>query len=81
MIKIHKYLKTQKGGNCGCGQTGGGEGCGCDQSGGKRRTRKNKNKKMKGGESDFTGKDGLEELDEETGEETGEPQEDVQPVE
>jgi Tfp pilus assembly protein PilV len=68
--KIQKYLKTQKGGNCGCGQSGGGEGCGCDQSGGKRKTRKMK--KMKGGDDmketyvDFPGKDGLEELDEET---------------
>ena len=84
--KIQKYLKTQKGGNCGCGQSGGG-GCGCDQLGGaKRRTRKMKmkGKKMKGGDSegkesyiDFPGKDGLEELDEDT----DGPQEDIQRVE
>ena len=79
MAKIQKYLKTQKGGNCGCGQSGGGEGCGCDQSGGKRKTRKMKikGKKMKGGEIDFTGKDGLEELDEDT----DGTQEDIQKVE
>ena len=75
VIKIQKYLKTQKGGSCGCEQTGGG-GCGCDQSGGaKRRTKKNgkkmKGAKLKGGDSkesyvDFPGKDGLEELDEDT---------------
>jgi hypothetical protein len=77
MAKIHKYLKTQKGGDCKCGQTGGGEGCGCDQSGGKRRTRKIKNKKMKGGEIDFPGKDGSEELDEDT----DGPQTEIQTVE
>lgn len=75
VVKIQKYLKTQKGGSCGCEQTGGG-GCGCNQSGGaKRRTKKNgkksKGAKLKGGDSkepyvDFPGKDGLEELDEET---------------
>jgi hypothetical protein len=91
MAKIQKYLKTQKGGDCKCGQTGGGEGCGCDQSGGKRRTRKMKikgkkmnGKKMKGGDDDmkepyvdFTGKDGLEELNEDT----DGTQEDIQKVE
>ena len=64
MAKIQKYLKTQKGGDCGC-----------DQSGGKRRTRKlkKKGKIMRGGDDDmketyvdFTGKDGLKELDDET---------------
>jgi hypothetical protein len=72
IIKIQKYLKTQQGGSCGCEQTGGG--CGCEKTGGGKgkgkKTRKNKNKnmnkKMKGGEVDFPGKDGLEELDEET---------------
>jgi hypothetical protein len=56
--KIQKHLKTQKGGDCGCDQTGGA----------KRRT-----KKMKGGDADmkesyidFVGKDGLEELNEDT---------------
>ena len=71
--KIQKYLKTQKGG-----------GCGCDQTGGKQKTKKMKGthmkgkhmkgKHMKGGEGtetkesyiDFAGKDGLEELDEDT---------------
>ena len=91
VVKIQKYLKTQKGGNCGCEQTGGG-GCGCDQSGGaKRRTKKNgkklkgaklKGAKLKGGDSkepyvDFPGKDGLEELNEET----DGSQEDIQRVE
>ena len=37
VAKIEKYLKTQKGGNCGC-----------QQNGGKRKTKKNK--KMKGGD-------------------------------
>ena len=64
MAKIQKYLKTQKGGDCGC-----------DQSGGKRRTRKlkKKGKIMRGGDDDmketyveFTGKDGLKKLDDET---------------
>ena len=68
--KIQKYLKTQKGGDCGCSKQDGGKG-------------KRKTKKMKGGERgdvddeaeqksdkesyvDFPGKDGLEELDEDT---------------
>ena len=68
-MKIQKYLKTQKGGGCPC----------ADQSGGKKSKRKTK--KMKGGDGDdeaeqksdkesyvdFPGKDGLEELDEDTG--------------
>ena len=55
-------MKTQKGG-----------GCGCDQTGGRKRqtTKKMRGKKMQGGGDetkepyiDFAGKDGLEELDE-----------------
>jgi hypothetical protein len=84
--KIQKHLKTQKGGDCGCDQSGGskrktrkmkGGSCGCDQAGGSKR-------KMKGGDSedkesyvDFAGKDGLEELDEDT----DGPQEEIERVE
>ena len=76
--KIHKYLKTmkmQKGGDCGCSQSGGGSSCSSCQEGGKgkkgRRTMKKKGKKakhMKGGYVSIVDKesgeyDGSEETD------------------
>ncbi len=78
--KIHKYLKMQKGGDCGCSQSGGGSSCSSCQEGGKgkgkkgRRTMKKKGKKakhmkakhMKGGYVSIVGTDGLEDGSEET---------------
>ena len=71
---IHKYMKTmkmQKGGDCGCSQSGGGDSCSSCQEGGKgkkgRRTKKAKGKKgMKGGYVSIVGTDGLEDGTEET---------------
>ena len=55
---IHKYMKTmkmQKGGDCGCSQSGGGDSCSSCQEGGKgkkgRRTMKAKHIKVKGKKS------------------------------
>lgn len=80
--QIHKYMKTmkmQKGGDCGCSQSGGGSSCSTCQEGGKkgRRTMKIKGKKgkkskhmkakhMKGGYVSMVGTDGLEDGSEET---------------
>ena len=71
--KIHKYMKTmkmQKGGDCGCSQSGGGSSCSSCQEGGKkgRRTMKVKKgkKHMKGGYVSMVGTDGLEDGSEET---------------
>ena len=77
--QIHKYLKTvkmQKGGDCGCSQSGGGSSCSSCQEGGKgkkgRRTMKIKGKKgkktrhMKGGYVSTVSTDGLEDGSEET---------------
>lgn len=82
--QIHKYMKTmkmQKGGDCGCSQSGGGSSCSTCQEGGKgkgkkgRRTMKIKGKKgkkgmkakhMKGGYVSMVSTDGLEDGSEET---------------
>jgi hypothetical protein len=72
--KIHKHMKTmkmQKGGDCGCSQSGGGSSCSSCQEGGKgkgRRTMKVKKGKkgMKGGYVSIVGTDGLENGTEET---------------
>lgn len=74
--QIHKYMKTmkmQKGGDCGCSQSGGGSSCSTCQEGGKkgRRTMKVKKgkkgkKHMKGGYVSMVSTDGLEDGAEET---------------
>ena len=79
--QIHKYMKTmkmQKGGDCGCSQSGGGSSCSTCQEGGKkgRRTMKVKKgkkgkkgmkaKHMKGGYVSMVSTDGLEDGSEET---------------
>ena len=77
--QIHKYLKTvkmQKGGDCGCSQSGGGSSCSSCQEGGKgkgkkgRRTMKlkkgKKAKHMKGGYVSMVDTDGLEKASDET---------------
>jgi hypothetical protein len=80
--QIHKYMKTmkmQKGGDCGCSQSGGGSSCSTCQEGGKgkgkkgRRTMKVKKGKkakhmkgMKGGYVSMVSTDGLEDGSEET---------------